>query len=143
MSFALTNYRAYGVLNDSATPRKARQYVELHVTGLAADVSLDISNDAGTFWSDALADTDYGTVASSALEHIKKVADACEKLVSVDAEELVDRVKVAALTAPGQYTLAVNSKRPDIAFDAGDGETSYVLVLSWLLNDQELPLVYQ
>lgn len=73
MAFALTGYEALPVQTGGAQPRRAFQQVILHATGTTADVDLDIGADAGTFWTAAIANTTYGTMASNALISLQNV----------------------------------------------------------------------
>lgn len=141
MAFALTKFRAYGQLPDGASTRR-RQMAELTITAAAADVDLDISDSGGTFWTAALADSDYGDLAQSALTFLTNIAGASEGLIAVDSEDLLGRVKVASVSGAGQYELAVNSKLPDLTYNAGDGPTSQTLVLEWALNDSQMPQTF-
>jgi hypothetical protein len=135
MAFALTKFQAWPVPLSATSWKRAAQRAELHITALAADVDLDIGDDAGTFWTAAIANATYGVVASSALTVLQTIADAANGLTEVGTPQLLDRVQIAAAPAAGQYVLAIQDHRPNITFAAADGELTYTIVLEWSLPD--------
>jgi hypothetical protein len=141
MAFALTKFQARGV--DIAGPSNKRgiQQVVLNITGAAADVDLDIGDDAGTFWTAAKADSTYGSLATKALEVLQNIVANASSLVAVKSEQLIDRIQIAAVSGAGEYSLAVVNTRPNIAFNAADGETSYEIILEYELDDKQYPVV--
>lgn len=143
MAFALTGSVARGI--DIAGPNFKRgiQQVTLRITGLAANVDLDIGDQTGNFWTQAQADGTYGTLATKVLNNVfVPLASQVTALLAVKSPQLLDRVQVATLAANGEYTLAVDALGPNIAVFAGDGETSFwYIVLEWELNDNIPPIV--
>lgn len=131
MSFALTSFKAFGLRCEGATRKHVRQRALLIATGTSADVALDISNYAGTFWTAALADATYGKVATAAIAALKQIQAASSGLLAVLSPSLINRVKVASLTGAGQYTISITSSLPSIALNAGDGDTSYIIELEF------------
>ena len=51
MAFGLSKINAYGIEVAEPTRGKFIQVLEMDITGATADVSLDIGNPAGTFWT--------------------------------------------------------------------------------------------
>lgn len=140
MAFALTGYFARSVEISSSSYKRGIQQVVLNITGAATDVDLDIGDAAGTFWTAAVADGTYGTLASNALTSLTAIAGQSAALVAVESEQLIDRVQVASLTTTGQYSLAIDAIGPNIAFNAADGELAYKIILVWELNDYIMPV---
>ena len=140
MAFALTKFVSYGY--DIAGPSKKRgiQRATLTISATTADVDLDIGDDSGTFWTAAAADSTYGALASKALEVLQKIEDNALAFHRIDSEQLLDRIQAAAASGTA-YVLAVQNKRPNLTFDAANGETSWVIDLEWLLNDGIYPIV--
>lgn len=135
MSFALTKFKAWGVNVGSPIRKHDMQYAELHITGTVADVDLDIGDDSGTFWTDALADSTYGSLATTALDKLQKIVAIANSLMAVESQEIT-LVRLRAAAAAGtDYALAIQDKRPNFIFDANQGETSYIIKLEWSLKD--------
>ena len=65
MSFALTKFEARGVEIKTPSKKRGKQELVFTITGTTADVDLDIGDEDGTFWTDALADTTYDDLAAS------------------------------------------------------------------------------
>ena len=141
MAFALTKFESYGIDMAGPSKKRGKQEAKLTITALAADVDLDIGDDAGTFWTAAQADAVYGALATKVLEILNKIADNAEALLDVKSPQLLDRVQVAALSGAGQYTLAIQDARPNVAVNAADGELAWIIVLEWSLNDGIFPII--
>lgn len=140
MAFSLQKFRAYGTLIAGPARNQAIQYAELHIGALAADVDLDIGDDDGTFWTDALADADYGDVATAALAALQEIAGAVSGLVHVGCEQLMDRTQVLIGDIDADtYVVDIEDHRPNITFDADDGEEALVIRLEWALKDGKQP----
>lgn len=140
MAFALTGYFARSVEIGSTSYKRGIQQVVLNITGTVDDVDLDIGDDDGTFWTAAVADTVYGTLASNALISLTAIAGQSAALVAVESQELIDRVQVASLSTTGQYSLAIDAIGPNIAVYTADGELTYKIILVWELNDYIMPI---
>lgn len=98
MAFALTKFEARGVKFEGPVPEKrAKQEVVLTITGLSTDVDLDIGSDAGTFWTDAEADSTYGDLATEALAKLQDIVSKSAALLSVKSQQLLDRNTLVAL----------------------------------------------
>jgi hypothetical protein len=140
MAFALTGFASYGVNVVGPSQKRGIQRATLYITGLVTDVDLDLGDDSGTFWTEAQANSTYGELATKALDVINKIEDRSTSLIAVKSEQLIDRLQVA-VAAGTSYTLAVQAKRPNIEFAAGQGETTYQIDIEWLLNNFQFPIV--
>jgi hypothetical protein len=133
MAYAINKFIARGIRLEGVGRTHARQYVELQITGLAADVALDVSGiTAGalsTFWTQATADSAYGSLATSALDVIRSINGLAGPLSEVKAEQLLSRIQVAAAPATTQYILGVTNHLPVLTFAAANGPTTLNLVL--------------
>lgn len=136
MAFALTKFKAYGLKTQGPTRVLGQQVVELHITAANTDTDLDIGDDAGTFWG-AVDATDLGAEALRLLKEI--IADKAQGLLAVHGEELVGRLRVAAASGAGEYSLAVDNNRPNIGWFNTDAPTSYVVQLVYQLTDNLFP----
>lgn len=139
MAFALTAYSARSNEIGSVSYKKGIQQIILTITGSAADVALDLGNAAGTFWTAALADATYGSLAAKALESLQRISAQAIACVSVESAQILDRVQVATLTTTGQFKLTTGTIAPDISFNAGDGETAYYIILNYELVNRVFP----
>lgn len=140
MSFALVAFHARGVEITSPSNKRGIQQVVLDITATANDVDLDIGDDGGTFWTAAIADATYGDLATEALEILQSIVAQSAAFMSCSSQQMIDRVQVASLTTTGQYTLAVQDSRPNIAVDAADGETSWKLILTYEMDNFIQPI---
>ena len=137
MAFALTKFSLQFEGTDSAGKYRGRQYATLHITAANTDVDLDIGDDSGTFWTAALADGTYGSLATEAQAKLQEIDDVVEDLMAVSGEAILARRKVAAASGAGEYSLAIQNARPNIGFFSGDAPTSYVVELEWLLSPEK------
>lgn len=135
MAFALTGFKAFGIRTSGSTRQHAVQIIELVITGTANDVALDLDTDAGTFWTAATGDATYGAMATQALADWKLALNNVKDLLAVEALALLKRVPIAALTGNGQYVMTVSHTRPNIALNAGDGDTAYTIQVRYALKD--------
>lgn len=140
MAFALTRFEARSIDIASVTYKRGVQQVVMDITGSSADVDLDIGDDAGTFWTAAIANATYGTLATNALAVLQKIVAQAAALVAVQSQQLLDRIQIATVSGAGQYSLAVVNTRPNLAFNAGDGETAYKIILTYELNNYIQPI---
>lgn len=141
MAFKLTGFHARGVDVAGPSYKRGIQQVVLTIEATAADVDLDVGDDSGTFWTAAEADSTYGSLATKAKTILNNIVDQASKLVAVKSQELLDRVQVGTVSGAGEYSVAVQDKRPNIAFNAADGETAITLILEYELNDSIYPVV--
>jgi hypothetical protein len=103
MTFALTQFKAYGVRASAATRQHTWQVAEFGITAANTDTALDISSDTsgslGTFWTAAIANSTYGTLATNALGVIQAIVNNINTLQTVSSEALLTRQEVAASSA--------------------------------------------
>lgn len=66
MAFALTKFRAIKIAQQSAVPKMGVCQIEMQVTRGSSDTDLDVGDIDGTFWTAAIADATYGTLATAA-----------------------------------------------------------------------------
>jgi len=139
MAFAITKCKAYGIQSGAATRSKGIQVVELELTGTTSDVDMDLGDDDGTFWGDV--ETSSPTVYANALALFQKIGAGALGFLDIKGPQLFDRVQVASLTTTGQILKAVEENRPNISFNAADGEETYQLVLTWMCGQSFSPVV--
>lgn len=100
MTFALTQFKAYGVRADGATRQHNWQVAELGITAENTDTALDISSDTagslGTFWTAATANATYGTLASNALTVIQNIVSVCSSLKNTESEQLSGKSRLTS-----------------------------------------------
>ena len=131
MAFAITRYCAYGDTVNDPVRIRARQIAELQITGLATDVTYDLGNPSGTFWTSALANVPGPTTLSS-LQIITGLAN--NLLVRVSGDFATAYLRGAA-TGTGVYTQTTSNGLPNITFAAGNAPTSMTMILEWVLPD--------
>lgn len=146
MAFALTKFKADGIRHTGANRSHGEQVAIFNITAANTDTDLDISDDGGTFWTAALANATYGTIAAEAYAMLfgnstyGSLTGAVANIVSVEGDPLVSYQKVLTLTAGNEYTVAVNSDLPDLAFNSGSAPTALVLQVRWILKDTKEPV---
>jgi len=133
MAAAVTKVRAYGIESEEPVNKRYIQRLILTITQLAADVTMDIGNYTGTFWT-AAGGTDTGATALKTLKDIVTRADAFSVLGDVP-----DRARVITAAAGG-FSVAMENKTPKLTFAAGNAPTSVTLTLEWVLKDAEEPV---
>lgn len=141
MAFALTKFSARGIDIAGPSYKRGIQQVVLDITATTADVDLDLGDDAGTFWAAAIANATYGALATKALAVLQVIVAQSSALVAVKSAQLLDRVQIGTVAGAGEYSLAVVNVRPNIAFNAADGEEAIKIVLEYELNDNIYPVV--
>ncbi len=137
MTIAVTASRGFGYEVAQAARQRGTYKVILEVTGLAADVTHDIDDPTGTFWTEALADSDYSNIAALALAKINELGNngvSYCKWFSAELES--DFVRVAG--APSGATeyqvddIGSANKVPSIVFNAASAPTSYKIELDFV-----------
>jgi hypothetical protein len=137
MAFGLSSIKAYGVPSYEYSGNKFVQHLELEITGTTADVTLDIGDTSGTFWTDVS--------DAAAAKVIDQIYAKVEKHFSLSVPELLAKVPIASgdTVATGEYKVASpESTSFEITLFANEGLTSYNLAMSWSLQDGELPIEY-
>lgn len=132
MAFALTNFQAYGFDVSEPVQKHVVQIFECTITGLAADVDLDLGDTSGNAWT-AIAGTAVGLAAKNAFTEI---LSRVHRLVSASCPE-IDNAYLPAYgdaTPAAGYVGRVNNTAktcPEYVFAAGEGQTSYNFVFMW------------
>jgi hypothetical protein len=140
MALALTKFQAYALEIGSPARKRGLQVVELTITGAATDAAVDIEDSSGTFWTEALADAAYGTLATTALDELTKIVAQAQSLLQVNSEALLDRLRVATATNDGEYDLTITGSLPVINFDGTTAPTAWTLQLVYALQDNQFPI---
>jgi hypothetical protein len=140
MAFAVTKVECYGLEAEEAVNKRYRQYMNLTITNLAADVDLDlgdlVAGSLGTFWT-AVSGT---TVGANAL---KAIQDIVTRAASFDSFGSNISGKIQALAAAAdEYTVTIANKAPNILFDTADAPVGMVLTLKWVLKPGHPPVEY-
>lgn len=139
MALVLTEYEAYGREIDEPLTKKFSQVLRLKGTGAATDLTHDIGNLTGTFWT-AVGGTATGAAALTTLKSIiAKIKNfdyvggptwaASHVLGSSQAVAVIGDVKISAF---------VNSVPSLVYFTAG-APTAWEYVLHWDLADNQSP----
>ena len=135
MAFAINRFRAGIQRVDGAGAIHGVQYVSIGITALAADVAVDISGlvagSLSTFWTQALADTTYGSLAAQAQAKLAAISNSGVNLHAIKSEQLLSRFQVASAPSGTQYSIGVTNHLPVITFAAANGVTSLNLVLEF------------
>lgn len=139
MAFALIKFHAEGVELTGAVRARLQRAV-FHITATAADVALDLGNDAGTFWTAAIANATYGQLATNASAFLQVLDDNVAGLLRVNSPQLIDRIQTAAAGGNGEYAVAIQNQRPNITVNAADGETAWLVECVWQLSDNIAPM---
>lgn len=140
MAFALTSFFADGERYLGPGPLKGVQRVILGITGTTADIDLDIGDDSGTFWTDAVADTTYGEMASQALTTLQKIIGQTVTWQAVYCPQIDAVYLRAAAAAASAYTLAFTNSRPNWTFDTGEGLTAYTVIIDYIMDPAISPV---
>lgn len=143
MTFALTSFLADGVqFNGPGTYRGIQTYM-FTVTASATDVDFDLGDTTGTFWTAAVADGTYGTMASQVLTAVTGFEGNIEAIKSIYTPQIDAGafIKVASLSATGTYTLDYNTTTflPDYTFYTSGGTTAYTVFVDYLLQPNIQP----
>ena len=135
MARVITEYKAFGVYIDEPITTRALQHLVLKWTQANSDLTMDLANTAGTFWSEA-DDTALGLAAKNTLAQI--IAKS-ETRVNWAAPAIQDpKIKVvAALAATNEYQITTTSIVPSFLFFTAGAPTSVVFHLVTMLSGQE------
>lgn len=135
MAQVLSSYKAFGVYIDEPITTRAYQALQLVVTQAATDVTLDIGNPVGTFWT-AVGGTVTGAAALLALNQIIAKADSRDHWCSKEIQDPYVQVAVAPASAT-QYELTGTSVIPSIVFFAASAPVAVTINIVVLLKGQE------
>lgn len=139
MAFALTKFKAYGLRAEGDVRPHAQQVMSFTFTAANTDVTYDLGTSAGTFWTSAVADATYGSLAGAArtllLTTLPGNLPNTALMHIAGAYPLSTFAKVASAPSGNQYTLSVTSNMPTITFVSGSAPTAWVLTLTWILHD--------
>jgi hypothetical protein len=144
MAFAITAWKAEPKPLDQAVIKRFDTTIEIHMTGLVADVDADIGDiAAGAFWVDAEANVTHGAKATALKSYIASLYPKCSS-VTYKSENL-DTSFIRVLAGPalaGEFSASQNAttKLPEIAFAAGAGPTAWKLIIDCKLKAGEWPL---
>ena len=117
--------------------------VELVISGSDSDVTLDLDNFSGTFWTAALADATYGTTAASVKSLLNSLTGSIAALVRVGGNFTLYRPRVmAGSEVTGTYSQNYNdtAKLPNFAFKDGNGCGGTNIILDYEMNPGFLPI---
>lgn len=114
MSRAVTAVEAFGREIDEPITKRFQQVLHLSVTGLATDTAYDFSNAAGAFWTDALADVTYGSVATQALAVLRAIQAGAKNFLSVQSPQLAPKTVMGATIQSINGTVASGSATPAV-----------------------------
>jgi len=140
MAFAVTDYKAYGVDISEPVTKRAVQHLEMTITGLAADVDMDIGDQSGAFWTAAEADGTYGATATACKAVIADIETKAAHRISFFLKGVTDLKKLiedGGTTAGDDYYLSGTTVMPEITIHTAEGLTSYKLHLAVALDDEE------
>lgn len=141
MAFALTSFCADGVKYQGPGPYRATQTYVFTCTGTTSDVDFDLGDYSGTFWTDAVADSTYGTMATQVLQFLQDNDGNYTVNQRFYTPQLAGRV-VAAAASGTAYTVSLNSTSllPEYTFAASNGATAYTVFIELQLKANYLPV---
>lgn len=145
MAFALTSFFADGTKYQGPGLYRAQQNIVITATGLAADVDFDVGDYSGTFWTAALADATYGTLASQVKTALQKITAQCQcvagtaYIAELDYDPDIIR-GTTALVDVYVYNIDSTTLLPIYLFAANEGQLTYTLFVSYLLSPNMLPV---
>lgn len=138
MAFALTKFKAYGLRAEGAVRPHVQQIFSFTLTAANTDITYDLGTTAGTFWTSAVANVTYGSIATAVrtllLTRLPGSVPA-NSLMACEGVPLQTYIQVASGAAGLQYTKAISSNMPTITFVSGSAPTAWVLNLKWNLAD--------
>jgi len=137
MAFGLTRVRAFGIEAEEPLNKRYIQRLILDITGLVADVDLDIGEylTLGTFWT-AVTGSEPG---DTALQAIRDIATRSDSLIGFGGENLAGRLRVATTAGATDYEALVVNSAPSFTYTA-PAPLSQTIVLEWLLGDDQAPV---
>ncbi len=135
MASSITSYKAYGLYIDEPITTRAHQVLNLVISQLAADVTLDLGNTGGTFWGSA-DDTAVGLAAKLVMDQLIAKAESRISWCSPQIQDAYTQL-AAAPSAATDYQITTTSIVPTIVFKAASAPTDIVLNLVVCLAAQQ------
>lgn len=136
MAFALTSFKAFGIEASQPVTSRFKQIVQITFTAGTGDVSLDLGNTAGTFWT--------AVANAAALNFWTRIQAKSDVIVSTILPAITDgkeRIGSADTVATGEYKAVLTPSGFAITSFAGEG-VGGTLTLEILLKPQTLPEEY-
>ena len=132
MAIQVVGYHIFGLETSKAVSPLAQQTLLINVNAASSDVTWDLGNAAGTFWTAALADATYGTTAASCLAALQSFDKAAAFALAVGGNFTLYRVRALTPTGTGDYQISSWTNRtPNFVFATGAGPGSTNIVLTW------------
>lgn len=134
MSWKVVAGHFYASESSKATGPFCSQTLEMVISGVDADVALDLDNASGTFWTAANADGTYGAVAKAVYAALQKIQMSAASLHSWGGNFSLYRPRGATASAStGMFTANYNStnKTPNFTFDTANGPCGTNIILTW------------
>ncbi len=141
MTFALTSFCADGVqFNGPGQYRGIQTYI-FTATAAATDVDFDLGDPTGTFWTAAVADSTYGTMATQVLQAVTGFEGNIQAVKSVFTPEIAGFTQVLSLAATDTYTLSIDTTTflPYYTFYTAGGTTAYTVFVDSLMQPNIQP----
>jgi hypothetical protein len=142
MALVLTEVEAYGREIDEPLTKKFSQVLRLKGTGAAGDLTHDIGNLTGTFWT-AVGGTDVGAKALTTLKSIVPKIKALDTIggSTVMASHVLATPQALAAIGDVKVSAYVNGVPSLLYFTAG-GPTAWEYLITWDLLDNNSPTKY-
>ena len=145
MTWKLTAGHFYASESSKPTSPFVSQVAEIVISGADADITLDFDDFSGTFWTAALADGTYGTVALNVKKALQKIAPEVASTHWLGGNFTLYRARVPAgseAAATGAYSANYNNttKLPKFKFDTGNGPGGTNLIICWGMKPGAVPL---
>lgn len=132
MTFALTSVKAWTQVPAVPVANISKQLVRITFTAAATDLTVDLGTLSSTFYTD-IAATQQGVDFKTLMTSIQAAAAVLSSNSELKSPQLYPRVKVASLSAVGQYQPTIVNKCPKFVLFTADGDTSYQLEIEWLI----------
>jgi hypothetical protein len=137
MAFGVSSLKAWGIQAYEGNRDQFLQVLQMDITGLAADVALDIGNPTGTFW------TGVGNAALNQI--VQDIFTRVDRHVSISVPELYAKtlIRSGASTGANDYKIASPQNTSfAITIHTGEGLTAYSLTMTWALKPDHAPVIY-
>lgn len=140
MAFALTSMTTWAEPIQTASNYRGAQVIQMTITGADTDTAADIGDFGGTFWTDALADSTYGGIATAALAQLELIAAQAQSLIDLRSETLIAYTRVKSVTATTEYSVAVENHLPKVTFVSGSAPTAWTIEIVQRPNEFVFPV---